>query len=121
MAEVNKMKKAILFGILGLLLIGSVFAYMGSGNRNNMGMMGSKNFNMQQHHEQMEELMEEGSFEDLQKLRQEGFNMMPWVNDEETFKQAQERHEQMEKIMENSNFGRGMTGMMKSGRCSMMD
>jgi len=111
------MNKAILFGIIGFLLIGSVFAYMGNGN--SMGMMGNRNWNMAEHHEQMEELMEEGSFEDLQKLRQEGFNMMPWVNDETTFKQMQEMHEQMEKFMENSNWrNTGMRGM--SRRCSMM-
>ena len=113
-------RKAILFGIVGLLLIGSAFAYMGYGGMAR-GMMGNR---IGVNHEQMEEVMEEGTFNDFQKLRQEtGFNMMPWVNDEATFKQMQEMHEKMEKYMESSNWKSGM-GMMASGRangnCPMM-
>ena len=113
-------RKAILFGIVGLLLIGSAFAYMGYGGMGR-GMMGNR---MGVNHEQMEEVMEQGTFSDLQRLRQEtGFNIMPWVNDEATFKQMQDMHEKMEKYMESSNWKSGM-GMMASGRangnCPMM-
>src|SRR3989344_5123413 len=58
------------------------------------GMMGG----MAKHHEQMGELFETGSYADLIKLREEqGFNMMPWVENEEDFQLAKKMHEKMEK------------------------
>ncbi|MBC8500776.1 MAG: hypothetical protein ISS25_00095 [Nanoarchaeota archaeon] len=82
-------------------------------------------------HEQMEEIMEEGTYDDLLAMREElGFNMMPWVVDEETFEQAKEHHEAMEEFHERNGYSRYGLGMMGYGRfgygmgrgfgCSMM-
>lgn len=51
------------------------------------------------HHNEMEDIMEEGTYSDLVELREDyGVNMMPWVNNEETFEEAQERHVTMEEF-----------------------
>ena len=69
-------------------------------------------------HEEMEEIMEEGTYNDLVAFREKtGFSMMPWVTDAETFKLAQERHDAMEKFHEENGYGPGM-GMGMHGRGS---
>ncbi len=47
--------------------------------------------------EQMEEILETGTYEDLVSFREEiGHNVAPWVIDEDSFQQLKERHEYME-------------------------
>lgn len=73
-------------------------------------------------HEQMEEVMENGNYEDLEALRAEtGMSMMPFVTDQETFAQMQERHEEMEAYWEENGIAPGpKRGMMGSGDHGMM-
>lgn len=61
------------------------------------------------YHNDMENIFETGTYQDLTKYRAEkGVNMMPWVNSEDTFKLAKEHHE----LMDNGQGcqGRGMMG-----------
>ena len=83
------MKKMFAVGIavaLVALFIGGVYAQgMWTG-----GQRGT-------YHEQMEQVLEEGTYDDLVALRLEtGGRMMPWVQDAESFAQMQERHKTME-------------------------
>ena len=79
-----------------LVMAGIVSAHSGFGQE-----FGAK----RTHHEEMEEVMEEGNYKDLVKLRVEiGFNIMPWVDSEGEFKEMQERHEAMEKFHEENGY-----------------
>ena len=102
------MKTVWIVGILFLLAVASVSAYgMWQIDRPN-GQRSGNIFQPGSMHEQMEPIMEEGTYADLVKFREEvGFTMMPWVQDEETFRQAQERHEQMERWHEVNGYGHG--------------
>ncbi len=100
----------IIIAILAVLVIstiGLVYAH-GSGSGYGMmggfgmmgnsgsgyGMMGSSNYDI---HEEMEEVMESGSYQDLVELREEyNMPMMYWVDSEEEFLQAQQIHEEFE-------------------------
>ena len=64
------------------------------------------------HHEQMEAILEDGSYEDLAALREEiGLPLMPRVQSEEDFALMQERHEQMEELYgEGPHAGMGRLG-----------
>jgi len=76
------------------------------GSWQGMGMMHNNMMKgMMQHHEEMEEIMEEGIYADLVKLREEyGFEIMPWVENEEDFQLAKQMHEKMEKYHEENGF-----------------
>lgn len=115
----TKMKRKNLW-ILALALM-TVTALTGIATAH-MGQSKLQNQEKQNFHEQMEEIMEEGAYSDLEKFREEiGFNMMPWVKDEETFKQAQEMHKNMEENghMHGKMMGSGMmVGGMMSGGCN---
>lgn len=93
-----------------LVLTGIAFAH---GSRVSGFGMG---FNL---HDEIEGVIEEGKYSDLIELRQElGFNIMPWVDSEDDFKQAEEMHEAMEEFHE--KYGYGMMGnysyrMMNNG------
>jgi len=130
-------KNSIIFGAIGLALlvsIGFVAAHGVSSNKMAFQSYAMEKQNidrsdMMEHHEEMEQVMEKGSFQDLVALREKiGFNIMPWVNDETQFKEMQERHEQMEEMMEgNGMMGRGMMNRGFNGDnrvefdCPMMD
>lgn len=103
------MKKAFiaLFAV-ALVVVAAGFgsAYYGQGNGNDQ----RTNFDGMQRgafHEQMEEVMESGSFEDLESLRTElDVNLMPWVIDQATFEEAQAHHQEMEALYgEGPHFG----------------
>jgi len=93
-----------------LLLVGTVFAHQSGFNlREKMGSF----------HEQMESIMEKGSYEDLQALREEkGFNMMPFISNEDSFQEMKEHHEEMEAFHEK---GEGCPMMEDGGSCPMMN
>lgn len=75
----------------------------------------------EERHETMEEIMENGTFEDLEAYRQDtGLKIMPWVDSEEDFEKAQGLHEQMEGFHEENGYGqRGAGGcpMRAQGGC----
>src|SRR3989338_319993 len=95
----------------GMGFIGNKTAVMGKSavTGNGMsGMMGSMmgGSSMMNHHEEMESLMEQGTYSDLEALREKyGSNIMPFVRNEQGFKEMQEHHESMEKFHEQNEFG----------------
>ncbi|MBI2656551.1 hypothetical protein HYX03_02340 [Candidatus Woesearchaeota archaeon] len=71
-----------------------------------MGSTGMMHGSMMAYHEEMEKLMENGNYNDLVALREKlGFRIMPWVDNEDDFRQAQKIHEKMEKSHEENGFG----------------
>lgn len=137
------MNKNWLFIVLGVFLLGTIafvsaydFSGMQMRNRGNVenNIKNTNGYNVMkggcgmiqgniQYHEQMERIMEEGTYDDLIALREKtGFNMMPFVDNEESFKQMQEKHEQMEKFREENGFERlGMHRKFGMYHCPMMD
>jgi len=96
------MKKAALItgAALALLLVASAFA-LGS-----FGQNGATSVERGTYHDQMSQILESGTYEDLEALRAEtGMPMAPWVTDDATFQQLKEHHEAME----------------ESGECPMMN
>lgn len=84
----------VIMGLLatGLVTAGVVFA-SGAEKTNN------------DHHEQMEKIIEEGTYQDLVDYRDDtDYRMAPWVDSKEDFETLNERHEQME---DTSDFQRG--------------
>ena len=93
-----------------LILAGIAMAQMGwkwsnkkdSNQWFGMGMM----HGMMAYHEGMEKVMEEGTYNDLVAFREKlGFKIMPWIDNEQEFKEMQELHEKMEKLHEENEFG----------------
>lgn len=86
------MKKLITSIVLLMLVsLGFTYAYYGSGN----GMVLRDNSAL--HQDDVENILETGTYDDLVKLRENiGYNVMPRVNSEEDFNQMKERHEYME-------------------------
>ncbi|MBR9677335.1 hypothetical protein GOV04_04290 [Candidatus Woesearchaeota archaeon] len=67
------------------------------------------NNDKQDFHEQMELIIEDGTYEDFDNFREEsGFNMMAWVVDGESFEVMQEHHELMEEYHEQNSEGSSM-------------
>ena len=67
----------------------------------------------QRMYEQMDTILERGNLGDLEKFRQKlGYNVMPWVQDEKSFKTAGEMHEFMEEQFDNRSYGRRGFGHM---------
>jgi hypothetical protein len=99
-------KKLVVIGLLLVAVVGLAAAHWGNG--------------------EMEEIMEEGTYSDLEQLRQElGYNVKPWVESQEDFELAQAVHESMEAYhAENGpRYGRmGGYGRMNgyAGGCPMM-
>lgn len=82
----NKMFAVGIAAVIAALFIGGAYA---------AGQWGAQDRGA--FHEQMEEIMETGTYDDLVALREEtGRPLKRWVTDAETFAQAQERHAQME-------------------------
>ncbi len=108
------MKKAALItgAALGLLVLAAVgaFAYGGMwGGYGPATWNSTGNFTPGQYHDQMAQVLESGTFADLQALRQEtGMPMMPWIQDEATFQQAQQQYAE-------NGFGPGMMGGYGNG------
>ena len=103
-------KTVVLSVLVGLLAVGAVAAY-------GFGQGGFAS----EHHEDMEAIVEDGSFEDLEAFRAEnGFGGPWWVDDEESFEQWQARHESMEGkgFQARQGMGRGRHGGM--GGCPYM-
>ncbi|MBI4452016.1 hypothetical protein HY637_01175 [Candidatus Woesearchaeota archaeon] len=117
----NKKVTIAFVAIVSALLIAGAAAAQGmwrskanAQNWQGMGMMnGNMMKGMMQHHEEMEKVMEEGTYTDLAKLREEyGFSIMPWVENEEDFQLAKKMHEKMEKYREENGPGAGHCPMM---------
>lgn len=93
------MKKALLITsvALALLVVAALGALAHGGfDRGDLSPMG---VDRGTYHEQMEEIMEHGSYADLEELRAEtGMPMMRWVTDDESFAEMQEHHEEMEAL-----------------------
>lgn len=128
------MKKTITIMLIALIaIIGSVFAYQGYGMNSQ-----SSTYEKGTYHEQVEEVLKDGTYDDLVNLREElGVNVMPMVESEEDFSLMQERHELMEEqgiepgYMRTSGFGNHMRssgsgygqgkGMGNSGNCPYLN
>ncbi len=92
------MKKAVLMtgAALALLIVAAVgaFAYGGYGMGSDASAAGVERG---AYHDRMEQVLESGAYQDLVRLRQEtGMPIMPWVDDEASFQQAQEQHASIE-------------------------
>ncbi len=126
---------AFFFSLAGLFAAPSwlVSAYGGSGQDGLLGRGDAIGGGcpMMEYHEEVEELLEEGSFADLEALREElGVRIAPWVVDEESFLEWREHHARMEEMMGGVMSGRGPRGLIDySGgapgrhhgmRCGMM-
>ncbi|MCA9496462.1 MAG: hypothetical protein KC589_05955 [Nanoarchaeota archaeon] len=115
--------KKTLIAIISLVIVtlGAtlVFAH-GGGFENNLRFQNQQN-KTGIYHEQVEELIETGTYQDLENLREEvGFPIARWVNSEEDFAEFKERHEEMEKegyTNYGSNRGYGKGGMHGRGDC----
>ncbi|MEK6808446.1 MAG: hypothetical protein AABY14_02055 [Nanoarchaeota archaeon] len=107
---INKNLIIISVAIVSLLILVSLTTANMFGNRKN-GFA----------HEQMEKMMEQGTYKDLVDIRDKsGIRVMPWVENEEDFKLAQKMHERMEKYNEESDFR--MMGMHNGFQgCGMME
>lgn len=108
-----------------IAIVGSVFAYQGSGMRTPIHEKGT-------FHEDVESILDNGTYEDLINLREEiGFNVMRKVQSQEDFNEMKERHEYMEEqglepgyLRSNGKrssgmgqgFGKGQ-GMNNNGNC----
>ena len=115
----KKILAAGVLSLLGVLFFGAFYASAYSpGNgfyaTDNQAVK-ERNAERQLMHEQMESIIENGTYADLVAFKEENnLNFMPWVTDEETFQQLKERHETMEAYRaENGieNLGMGMRGM----------
>ncbi len=125
------MKKGLLItgAALALLIVAAVGAFAYGGRGMMAGDVSPAGVERGAYHDQMEEILESGSYADLEALRAEtGMPMMPWVTDDATFQQAQERHEEMETAYgegphmgaygprDGTGFQRGRSGMMGGGQ-----
>ena len=94
----------IIIAVLAVLVIstvGLVYAHGGGYKSNSFGMMGGYGMmgssGYDDMHEEMEEMMESGSYQDLIELREEyNMLMMYWIDSEEDFLKAQQMHEEFE-------------------------
>jgi len=100
------MKQATIFGIIGLaLLVGAVSVFAHGADSVSQGWNGVGHMMMfgnydeyDNMHEDMENVLESGSYEDLVQLREEyDMPMMYWVENEEDFQLAQQMHERFDK------------------------
>jgi hypothetical protein len=79
--------KKISFGILAAMLLLIVGVYAHGGNW----------FDGISMHDEVEEVLESGTFKDLEKLREEyGMPILHWIYDAEDFEIAQQFHEESE-------------------------
>jgi hypothetical protein len=101
------------------------------------GVQPNQNVQKGTYHDQMEKILEEGSFADLVALRAEtGMPLNPRIQSEEDFKLWQDRHEAMEQYWEENGIEPGNRGMhngqgmgqgkglgkgQNNGNCPMMD
>ena len=96
------MKRTIIIGtvIIGLVLFAAVaFAYPRFGGYGGCGGV---------YQPEMQQIIVSGTYAELEAFREKvGFNVMPWVTDEETFKAMQESHKAMFQARQN---GYGMMG-----------
>ena len=123
--ELIKMGKKLIIGLVvigALAILAAVYAQSQAQEKEKrfsmieMGMNG-----MIQYHDKMYKVMEEGTYADLQKLRDElGFSIMPWVQNEEDFKLAKQMHERMDKWHEENEITGSENVMGKSMGCPMM-
>ncbi len=113
------MKKFIsIFAILAIVLVGGVFAHQNFA-QNSQGFMATQSgYERGTFHEDVESVLENGTYEDLVTLRDElGFDVMRRVQSQEDFNEMQEMHELMEEqgyepgyMRQNSQRGTGFGG-----------
>lgn len=87
-------------------MIGMMSAKMGRSDLggSNWKYSGRSGAGMRAVHEQMEELFEKGSYDDIVKLRQKGC-IMPMIDSPEDFELMKEHHEAMEELHDSDDFG----------------
>lgn len=97
--ENKKMKKIItIFAIAILALTGTIFAYQNGMMKNSseetkLNYAQTQGYEKGTYHEQVESIIENGSYQDLVNLREElGFDVMRKVQSEEDFIAQQQRH-----------------------------
>lgn len=82
---------------------------------------GANTGEIQTHYQDMQEIMGSGTYGDLVEYKQtSGFNIMPWVQDEEDFTLAKERHAEMIQWRGENNIQSGQ-GYGRNGGCPMMN
>lgn len=118
------MKKAIwiITAIVALIAIVGVFAAA-------QGNVSGRTLTRGTTYEQMSAILENGTYADLQNYREtSGFNVMPWVQDEQDFQLAKVMHEKMQDYNEGDGVGNGFikNGFGKgngfgNGGCPMLD
>ncbi len=95
------MKALVITGLVAVLIAAAVVSAHG------MGRMGMYNQDMQK-------VLEEGSYQDLVELRQtSGMPMMPWVTDQASFETMQQHHVLMQSYQTKS--GKTAYGGMRMG------
>lgn len=83
------MKKSIMFGILASMIVLTIGVYAHGGDENDR----REGYGM---HDEVEEIIETGTYEDLEELREEyDMPIIHWIDSEEDFVEAQEWHEDM--------------------------
>jgi hypothetical protein len=119
------MRKGFIVAALGLVVLAvlaiGAFAYGRQGTQ-----QGAQTPVQGAYHEEMQGILENGTYAGLVALREEtGRPMMPWVTDEASFVVLQEHHRQMVALSgDKQRFGmRGAVGNGRGGRggCPMMD
>ncbi|MEC8220636.1 MAG: hypothetical protein VX028_01075 [Nanoarchaeota archaeon] len=110
--------KKILMTIICLVIVtlGATFAFAHSGSFGNSGFQNSQAVT---YNTQVEEVIENGSYEDLLSLREElGYSVARWVDSEEDFAEFKKVHEAMEEksyMRHGFNRGYGRGGIQISG------
>lgn len=118
------MKRTTVFILAALLVVASIGTAAAQGWGQGLQ---AKNPDIEpgQFHEQMEEILEEGTYEDLEDFREAtGMPVMFRIQSQEQFELMQEHHAQMEAFWEEQGTEPGPRGMGFSGRghggCPMM-
>ena len=106
------MKKSLIaITTVFLLMIGAVFAYQNGMNTE----LRENNYNT--YHDSMEKIVETGTYEDLQALREEtGMQMARWIQNEEDFNDWKLMHEQNEELGLSGQGPKGQGNHMTRGQ-----
>ena len=93
----NSTNKMIIAFIALVAIVGGVFAYQNNDMNNNINSMNQLSHQKGEFHDNMESILENGTYNDLVKFREKiGFDIMPFVNSQSDFDSQKDRHEEME-------------------------
>ena len=92
----KSLSKIIITFIALVAIVGGVFAYQNNGMDSNINSMNQLSHQRGEFHDNMEKILENGTYNDLVKFREEvGFNIMPFVSSQADFDSQKDRHEEM--------------------------